>query len=247
MIPSPVSIGLGQAPAAGTGDQGARAATGPTTGSPAGTDAVQDGGLGVPPAGVAGSVATPAGATAGPAPGAEVTGAEPNLAAAAEEASPPEPDIPVMEPEGPGSSGPGPLSLAECLASVRPPATGELSQKWGVYGWSPCFGDYRYHSGVDIALKTGDTIKAALGGLVTSVTRDPIMGLRVEVSHGFGLVTVYACLGTVLVSEGDEVVTGQALGKAGAPGLGEADQGVHLHYEMRENGETIDPTQYLKG
>jgi len=156
-------------------------------------------------------------------------------------------DVPVIEQEGPDSSAVpagGPTSAGECLAALTGPASGKVLRGFGFY-YSAVFQDYRYHPGLDIGLAAGDTVRAALGGLVTRVETSPSLGLRVVISHGSGVTTVYGHLGLVLVSVGQEVVTGQAVGRAGQPGSIEADLGVHLHYEIRTGDQPIDPTPYV--
>jgi murein DD-endopeptidase MepM/ murein hydrolase activator NlpD len=151
-----------------------------------------------------------------------------------------------MDLEGESSVTLGPTSRGECLEALARPASGRVVRGWGFY-YSPVFADSRYHAGVDIALEEGDRVRAALGGIVTEVSTTPWFGGRVTISHGFGVETVYAHLGTVLVREGQEVQTGEVVGLAGPPGLTEADLGVHLHYEIRVDGESIDPEPYLGG
>ena len=156
-------------------------------------------------------------------------------------------DVPVIEQEGPDSSAVpagGPTSVGECLAALTSPASGKVLRGFGFY-YSAVFQDYRYHPGLDIGLAAGDTVRAALGGLVTGVETSPSLGLRVVLSHGSGVTTVYGHLGLVLVSVGQEVATGQTVGRAGQPGSIEADLGVHLHYEIRTGDQPIDPTPYV--
>ena len=156
-------------------------------------------------------------------------------------------DVPVIEQEGPDSSAVpagGPTSVGECLAALTSPASGKVLRGFGYYA-SAVFQDYRYHPGLDIGLAAGDTVRAALGGLVTVVESSPWLGLRVVISHGSGVTTVYSHLGQALVGVGQEVATGQAVGRAGQPGSIEADLGVHLHYEIRTGDQPIDPTPYV--
>jgi murein DD-endopeptidase MepM/ murein hydrolase activator NlpD len=156
-------------------------------------------------------------------------------------------DVPVIEQEGPDSSAlptGAPTSVGECLAALTSPASGKVLRGFGFY-YSAVFQDYRYHPGLDISLAAGDTVRAALGGLVTGVETSPSLGLRVVVSHGCGVITVYGHLGLVLVSVGQAVATGQAVGRAGQPGSVEADLGVHLHYEIRTGDQPTDPTPYV--
>ncbi|HCW50951.1 MAG TPA: hypothetical protein DGR79_02635, partial [Clostridiales bacterium] len=186
----------------------------------------------------------------GGAAGAQVTtgpdGPPPPEARPSEDAGGPAADRPVTDLEGESSVALGPTSRGECLRALVPPASGRVVQGWGFH-YSPVFADSRYHPGVDIALEAGDRVRAALGGIVAEASTTPWFGGQVRISHGFGVETVYAHLGTVLVHEGQEVQTGEVVGLAGPPGLTEADLGVHLHYEIRVEGDSIDPEPYLGG
>ena len=67
-------------------------------------------------------------------------------------------------------------------------------------------------------------------------------GIMVEIDHGNGLVTRYAHMSRVLVEEGQDVAQGAVLGKMGSSGR---STGPHLHYEVRVDGEPVDPERYL--
>jgi murein DD-endopeptidase MepM/ murein hydrolase activator NlpD len=68
-------------------------------------------------------------------------------------------------------------------------------------------------------------------------------GIMVEIDHGNGLVTRYAHMSKALVEEGQDVVQGAVLGKMGSSGR---STGPHLHYEVRVDGEPVDPEHYLR-
>lgn len=65
----------------------------------------------------------------------------------------------------------------------------------------------------------------------------------VEIDHGGGFTSRYAHLSKVLVNKGDHVSLGQRIGKAGSTGR---STGPHLHYEIRQNGNSIDPMRFLQ-
>lgn len=151
----------------------------------------------------------------------------------------------VIEDEGPTAWPLGPMSLEQCLAGLEPP----VGQAQVIQGMGWCYVEvldaWRYHSGIDIALTDGQAVRAALDGLVTRVGRSDPEAWVVVISHGFGLETIYAHLGAVQVSEGDQVRTGHIIGWGGEPGILEAGQGIHLHFQMRVDGDSIDPTPYI--
>ncbi|MHA7057353.1 peptidoglycan DD-metalloendopeptidase family protein [Aquimarina sp. M1] len=105
------------------------------------------------------------------------------------------------------------------------------------YGWRRG----RPHQGIDIDLKTGDNVKALLGGKVRYARRHGGHGKTVVIRHNNGLESVYAHLSEYLVKENDLVEKGQVIGKGGVSGNA---RGSHLHLEVRYFGKSIHP-EYL--
>ncbi len=99
------------------------------------------------------------------------------------------------------------------------------------------------HTGVDFKGEPGDPVRASAGGKVTEAGRNGGYGLMVEIDHGNGLVTRYAHLSGIEVSEGASVKPGQLIGRVGTTGR---STGPHLHFEVRLNGDAIDPQKYLR-
>ncbi len=107
-------------------------------------------------------------------------------------------------------------------------------------------GDWRTHSGIDIAAEPGTQIKAAAGGTVESVTVSDLFGTTVTIDHGSNIKSVYANLAELpTVKEGDAVSTGDIIGSVGATAKGESAQATHLHLEILKNGSPADPLKYL--
>ena len=112
---------------------------------------------------------------------------------------------------------------------------------WGIitsgYGYRPSFG--RVHKGIDLSLQVGDTVRAALPGVVTYVSYDAGgYGNYVVLAHSDGLETRYGHLSYSLVSPGKTVVAGEAIALGGNTGN---STGPHLHFETRYRGIPIDP------
>ncbi|MGO0063663.1 peptidoglycan DD-metalloendopeptidase family protein [Brevibacillus fluminis] len=105
---------------------------------------------------------------------------------------------------------------------------------------------YIPHTGIDIVStdKKGFDVAAALDGKVKKVENDPLVGNLVEIEHSGNMVTVYQSLDKVTVKPGDEVKQGQVLGAAGRSTF-EKDAGIHLHFEVRVDGKSVNPEQYL--
>ncbi|MEW9031580.1 MAG: M23 family metallopeptidase [Planifilum fimeticola] len=85
---------------------------------------------------------------------------------------------------------------------------------------------------------------AALDGKVIRVEENPMVGHLVEIQHDNGLVTVYQSLSDVKVKEGQTVSQGDLIARAGENSF-EKDAGVHLHFEVRKDGQPLNPEQYL--
>ncbi|HEX9168506.1 MAG TPA: M23 family metallopeptidase, partial [Roseiarcus sp.] len=106
----------------------------------------------------------------------------------------------------------------------------------------PFLGRLALHPGVDLTEAWGAEIHATAAGRVTHAGPMGGYGIMVEIDRGNGLVTRYAHLSRALVDEGQEVAPGAVLGKMGSSGR---STGPHLHYEVRVDGEPVDPERYL--
>ncbi|MBD2845867.1 M23 family metallopeptidase [Paenibacillus sp. IB182496] len=105
---------------------------------------------------------------------------------------------------------------------------------------------FKPHMGMDLAKADNTTfdVLSVLGGKVSHVEQHPLNGYVVEIAHADGLVTVYQSLTDVTVKTGDEVAQGTVIAKAGRSEL-EKDLGVHLHLEVRQDGEAVNPAAVL--
>jgi murein DD-endopeptidase MepM/ murein hydrolase activator NlpD len=99
-----------------------------------------------------------------------------------------------------------------------------------------------HHPGLDIAARTGQPIWAAESGVVLEVDVSYGYGNYVKILHSAGYVTLYGHLSQALVEPGDVVEKGQVIGAAGSTGI---STGPHLHFELRRQGERVDPLTYL--
>lgn len=113
------------------------------------------------------------------------------------------------------------------------------------FGWrlDPFNGHQAFHEGLDFPANTGDPIYAAAGGIVSASEQTPDYGKIVKIDHGSGLETRYAHASRLLVKAGDRVEKGQKIAEVGNTGR---STGPHLHYEIRLNGNALDPRKYLK-
>ena len=121
------------------------------------------------------------------------------------------------------------------------PVDGGVTSGFG-YRVHPIFHVRKMHTGIDIDADMGDPIRAASAGTVISAGWRGGYGKCVVISHGGGLATLYGHLSTISVSLGDRVKRGEVIGKVGSTGY---STGPHLHFEVRVNGEPVDPLGYL--
>jgi len=112
------------------------------------------------------------------------------------------------------------------------------------FGWRihPIYGTPRFHSGVDIDGECDQPIWAAEDGTVISAGWNGGYGQATVIDHGNGLSTLYAHQDAFAVSSGESVRRGEVIGYVGTTGW---STGCHLHFEVRINGEPVDPEPYL--
>jgi murein DD-endopeptidase MepM/ murein hydrolase activator NlpD len=109
-----------------------------------------------------------------------------------------------------------------------------------VSGFGPRWGSF--HEGIDIAVPTGTPIRAAASGSVAIAGVEGGYGNYTCVDHGGGLSTCYAHQERILVSGGQQVSQGQIIGISDCTGH---CLGPHVHFEVRVNGQAVDPMGYL--
>ncbi|MBZ9704880.1 MULTISPECIES: M23 family metallopeptidase [unclassified Mesorhizobium] len=106
----------------------------------------------------------------------------------------------------------------------------------------PILGTAALHSGMDFRAPIGMAAKVTAPGVVTKAGWNGGYGRMVEVDHGNGFATRYGHLSEIDVTVGEKVDAGAVIGKTGSSGR---STGPHLHYEVRHNGEAIDPLRFL--
>ena len=121
------------------------------------------------------------------------------------------------------------------------PCNGPITSPFG-YRTHPIFGTTIYHAGMDIGVDYGTPIHAADSGTVILAGWCGGYGNAVIIDHGNGLQTLYGHNTSVAVSEGQAVSQGEVIAYAGSTGY---STGPHCHFEVRENGEAVDPMGYL--
>lgn len=112
------------------------------------------------------------------------------------------------------------------------------------FGWrnDPIHGQQRFHAGLDLKVAYGQEVRAASGGVVKFAGEQSGYGTTVVVDHGDGLETRYAHLSSADVKAGAQVEAGQTIARSGNSGR---STGAHLHFEVRQNGQPIDPERVI--
>ncbi|MFA5527425.1 MAG: peptidoglycan DD-metalloendopeptidase family protein [Peptostreptococcales bacterium] len=148
---------------------------------------------------------------------------------------------------------------AKELAEIIRKAQSDSDYVGGVFAW-PCpgyktitspFGNRlhpilkvnKLHTGTDFRVPSNSTIVAVNDGVVIHSNWLGGYGKTVMIDHGGGIVTLYAHNNSLTVSLGEKVKKGQTIAKSGSTGQ---STGPHLHFEVRVNGEYVDPMPYLK-
>lgn len=121
------------------------------------------------------------------------------------------------------------------------PVNGPITSNFG-YRIHPVLGTRRLHAGTDFGAPTGAPIFAADSGTVIVAEWYGGYGNTVIIDHGNGLTTLYGHCSELYVTVGQGVQRGQTIAAVGSTGL---STGPHLHFEVRQQGEPVEPLAYL--
>lgn len=127
-------------------------------------------------------------------------------------------------------------------ACIRPLPDGTFSvtSPFG-YRIHPIYGYKKFHSGIDLGASSGTDISSTMYGKVISAGYNGGYGNCVIIENG-DTQTLYAHMSSINVKQGQTINSGQKIGEVGSTG---ASTGPHLHYEVKKNGEVVDPAPYL--
>lgn len=136
--------------------------------------------------------------------------------------------------------------LLAAMPAIQPIENKELRRISSGYGnrYHPVLKISKFHSGIDFASNVGAKIYATGDGIVKKAGRVGGYGNLVEIDHGFGFETRYAHMSKIEVKRGQKVKRGQVIGQVGNTGI---STGPHVHYEIRKNGNTVNPINYFHG
>jgi murein DD-endopeptidase MepM/ murein hydrolase activator NlpD len=134
-----------------------------------------------------------------------------------------------------------PDSIIPGTGQMMYPVVAPITSPFG-YRTHPILGYQKFHSGMDFGADYGTIIYAADSGNVVFAGWYGGYGNAVIIEHGNGISTLYAHTSEVYVTEGQAIQKGQPVAAVGSTGF---STGPHLHFEVRINGEPVDPTQFL--
>ncbi len=132
--------------------------------------------------------------------------------------------------------------IALRLPLTRPIPNAAITSRFGAR-MDPFLGEPAIHTGVDFRSPMGYPARVTADGTVTMAEYNGGYGNMVEVDHGNGITTRYGHLSKIEVKVGQVVSKGAIIGRTGSTGR---STGPHLHYEVRVDGEAIDPMRYIR-
>lgn len=155
-------------------------------------------------------------------------------------------DRPTVASAEQASSAPTSTPQTQPLSMQHPLEEARLTASFGPWK-SPFKNAVDHHNGLDLASPQGSVIVAPATGVVIAAESDPASlgdyGVVLTIDHGQGVETLYAHLGNILVKVGDQVEVGQPIATVGMSGK---TTGPHLHFEVRQQGQLIDPATVIR-
>ena len=128
-------------------------------------------------------------------------------------------------------------SGAERSAGLMAPVAGRITSGFGMR-FHPILHYTRFHAGLDFGAAWGSPIVAAADGTVVAAGYGGGYGRQVQIAHGGGILTLYGHMSAIAATPGEPVRQGQVIGYVGSSGL---STGPHLHFEVKVNGQPVDP------
>jgi len=126
---------------------------------------------------------------------------------------------------------------APSVGGLIMPANGPVTSYFG-YRYHPILHFTRFHAGLDIGAGWGSPIVAAADGQVVGAGWSGGYGREVQIAHGGGIVSLYGHMSEIVAQPGSFVHAGQLIGYVGSSGL---STGPHLHFEVRQGGNPVNP------
>ena len=135
-----------------------------------------------------------------------------------------------------------PQTNPDAMPAFRNPTEGKISSVFGGRVHPVTGADGNFHTGIDIAGIMNQTVISAAEGKVIKTSEDSANGKYVIIEHTGGYTTAYAHLNKICVTEGEYVDNNTKIGQMGESGIA---TGVHLHFEIKKNGERLNPEDFV--
>lgn len=135
-------------------------------------------------------------------------------------------------------------NMLSSIPAIQPVANKDLTRVASGYGWRihPIYKTEKFHEGMDFTAPVGTEIYATGIGVVSKVENDGRgYGNNVIINHGYGYETLYGHMSRFSVRPGQKVKRGDLIGYVGNTGT---STGPHLHYEVRKNGNPVNPVNF---
>lgn len=153
-------------------------------------------------------------------------------------------DTPTVNPDQPSEpTEPVSKPIVFALPVENPTSIGEYSE---TMVFNSTLNRFSAHMAIDFFAEEGTNVLAVYDGTISNIENTLLTGTTITIDHGNGLFTVYNSL-----ADGDSVTVGQSvkqgdvIGQVSVSNRQEYKAGAHLHFEVYENGENIDPAKYL--
>ena len=113
--------------------------------------------------------------------------------------------------------------------------------------FSATLDEWRIHTGLDISVEDNAAVYATADGEITNIYNDPMLGKTVEITHSDSQKSYYSNLSpeSIIHSVGDKVECGEIIATVGDSSISELADETHLHFEMKVNGVSVNPLDYL--
>jgi murein DD-endopeptidase MepM/ murein hydrolase activator NlpD len=135
-------------------------------------------------------------------------------------------------------------AMLAAIPAIQPVANKDLKHMASGYGWRihPIYKTEKFHSGMDFTAPVGTPIHATGNGTVEKVEFDGRgLGNNVTINHGYGYESIYGHMSKMMVRPGQKIMRGDLIGYVGSTG---SSTGPHLHYEVRKNGNPLNPVNF---
>lgn len=154
------------------------------------------------------------------------------------------PSDPVVSPEDTTPETPVDAPVVFIMPVANASSIGEYSE---TMVFNSTLGRYSTHLAIDFFAEEGTNVLAVYDGVVEDVQTTLLKGTTITIDHGNGLKTIYNSLADgEMVSVGQTVKQGDTIGQVSVSNRQESADGAHLHFEVSENGQYIDPVKYLE-